>query len=115
MAGKQTRQPAPRGLKSAGRQLWDSVVTDYDLETHEQGLLLQCCQTADIIADLQHTIDVSGVDCTPRELTEIRQQRLTYARLLVAMRLPGGVEDDGRVRRPQRRGIRGVYTLPGGA
>jgi hypothetical protein len=115
MAGKQRRQPVPRGLKPAGRQLWDSVLAEFELEEYERGLLLQCCQTADIIADLQATIEMLGVDTASRELAEIRQQRLTYARLIVALRLPGGLEGDGHERRSQRRGIRGVYRLQGGA
>jgi hypothetical protein len=115
MTARQTKHATPRGLKPAGRQLWDSVLDQFELEEYERSLLLQCCQTADIIADLQATIETLGVDCAGRELAEIRQQRLTFARLVVALRLPNGLEEDGRERRPQRRGIRGVYRLPGGA
>jgi hypothetical protein len=107
------KQPVPRGLKPAGRQLWDSVLGEFELEEYERSLLLQCCQTADIVADLQATIETLGVDCAGRELMEIRQQRLTYARLIVAMRLPGGLAEDGKPMRAQRRGVRGVYRLPG--
>ncbi len=110
MAGKPTRQAVPHGLKSAGRQLWDSVSTDFELEPYEASLLLQACQTADIIADLQAVIEQLGCDCAARELAEVRQQRLAFARLIVALRLPNGLEDE---RRPQRRAIRGVYR--GGA
>jgi hypothetical protein len=113
MAEGKAKRPVPRGLKLAGRKLWDSVSTSFELEPYEASLLLQCAQTADIIADLQAVIDTLGVDCAPKELAEIRQQRLTYARLIVAMRLPSGVEGEGQVRRPQRRAIRGVYR--GGA
>jgi hypothetical protein len=44
---------------------------------------------------------------------EARQQRLTLARLLAALRLPAGDEQDVQPnRRPQRRsGARGVYAM----
>jgi hypothetical protein len=117
MASKQTKSPTPRGLKAQGRRLWDSVIADYELDEHERSLLLQVCQTADIIADLQATIETLGVDCAARELAEIRQQRLVYAKLVASLRLPAGdVESDpaaGR-RRPQRRvGVRGPYGIVG--
>ena len=115
MTEKQTKPSAPQRLKSAGRRRGDSVHMDFELEPYETSLLLQACQTADIIADLQAVIDTLGVDCAGRELAEIRQQRLTFARLIVALRLPNGLEEGGRDRQPQRRGLRGVYRLPGGA
>lgn len=115
MTEGKVKQAAPRGLKAAGRKLWDSVCTDFELEPYEASLLLQACQTADIIADLQVTIDKLGVDCAGRELAEIRQQRLTFARLIVALRLPAGAESNPAAgRRPQRRGgVRGVYQIGG--
>ena len=114
MAGKQVKASAPRGLKPAGRRLWDSVLADFELDEHERGLLLQTCQTADIIADLQTVIETLGVDCAGRELAEIRQQRLVYARLVAALRLPAGDESSpASRRRPQRRQIRGVYSIGG--
>jgi hypothetical protein len=114
MTESKVTQAAPRGLKAAGRKLWDSVLAEFELEEYERSLLLQCAQTADLIDQLQKTIETLGVDCAVRELAEIRAQRLTYARLLVAMRLPGGLAEDGKpMRRVQRRGVRGVYRLPG--
>jgi hypothetical protein len=89
------------------------VLAEFVLEPYEASLLTQAAQTLDIIDDLQQTIAQLGVDTAGRELAEIRQQRLTYARLVVALRLPNGLEDDGRDRRPQRRALRGVYR--GGA
>jgi hypothetical protein len=112
MTGIKVTQAAPRGLKAAGRQFWDSVWSDFELEPYESSLLLQACQTADHIAELQAVIGTLGVDCAPKELAEIRQQRLAFARLIVALRLPNGLEGEGQARRPQRR-ARGVYR--GGA
>ncbi len=110
MAEKQTEPSAPRGLKLAGRRLWDCVLAEFELEEHERSVLLHACQTADIITDLQAVIDKLGGDCAGRELTEVRQQRLAYARLVAALRLPGGLDEDGRPTRTQRRPIRGVYS-----
>ncbi len=114
MAGKQATPAAPRGLKAAGRRLWDSTCADFELEPFEASLLEQACRTADIIETLQSVVDSLGVDCAGRELAEVRQQRLAFARILVALRLPAGLDDEpGRARRPQRRGIRGVYSMGG--
>lgn len=114
MAESKVTQAAPRGLKAAGRQLWDSVCSDFELEPYEASLLLQAAQTADHIAGLQAVIEQLGIECCPKELAEIRQQRLAFARLIVALRLPPGlIEGEGQARRPQRRAIRGVYR--GGA
>lgn len=109
MTENKAKPPMPRGLKAVGRQLWDSVCSDFELEPYESSLLLQACQTADHIAELQAVIETLGVDCAAKELAEIRQQRLAFARLIVSLRLPGGLEGEGQGRRPQRRAIRGVY------
>lgn len=48
-------------------------------------------------------------------LVEARQLRIALARLIAALPLPAGDEDDQAAgRRPQRRvGVRGIYTLGG--
>jgi hypothetical protein len=113
MTLKQSRPPVPRGLKAPGRQLWDSVNGRYELEPHESSLLLEACQTLDIAQGLQGVVDTLGLDCAGRELAELRQQRLVLARLLVALQLPGGLAEDSRPIRTQRRGVRGVYRTGG--
>ena len=105
---------APRGLSPAGRKLWDAVSSDYDLESHELLVLENAARTADLVGDLQALIDEEGLVLggkTHPAVPEIRQQRITLARLLVALRVPAGEESD----RPsgQRRAIRGVYQLGG--
>ena len=113
MAGKQAEPSAPPGLKASGRQLWDSVNAQYGLEAHESSLLLEACQTLDIVQGLQSVVETLGLDCAGRELAELRQQRLVLARLLVALQLPGGLAEDSRPMRTQRRGVRGVYRIGG--
>lgn len=107
---------APRGLSTAGKSLWSAVTGTYELEQHELVLLESASRTADLVGELQARIDADGPvnsdGKTHSACAEIRQQRITLARLLVALRVPAGEEDS----RPggQRRGIRGVYSLGGG-
>lgn len=106
--------PAPKGLGTAGRRLWRAVVDDFDLTEQELALLRQAARTADACDRLQAVVDDEGPMVPAKDdgtrahpaLVELRQQRITLARLLVAMRIP---DDDEPAGRTQRRGIRGVY------
>ena len=112
---------APPGLKTAGQRLWEDVQAHYQLEVHEEQLLLQMARTADDLDALQAIVDREGVldPATGRAhpaLTESRQLRIAYARLSASLRLPSGDEGDQQVgaRRPQRRvGVRQPYRLRG--
>lgn len=110
--------PPPAGSGPAGRKLWDAVLADYELETHEEALLARACRVADMCDELQAIVDREGVLTETRlgeqkahpAAVELRAQSLLLARLLVAMRVPlGEHESDGG--RTQRRGLRGVYGL----
>jgi hypothetical protein len=37
----------PRELKQSGRALWAAVTTEYELEEHERGLLLEMARSVD--------------------------------------------------------------------
>lgn len=109
----------PPGLKTAGRALWRDVLASYDLDVHEELLLLQACRTADRLDRLEVEASAGPVTVTNYRgdqvpnpaITESRQQSITLARLLAALRLPAG-EDGGQLVRPQRRGApRGVYGV----
>ncbi|HZM40873.1 MAG TPA: hypothetical protein VFB94_17255 [Acidimicrobiales bacterium] len=94
-------------------------------------LLRQAIHVADLCASLQGVVDAEGPLSSNRlgevkahpALVELRAQRLLLARLVVALRVPlGDQEEDGedaavvpgrRSGRLPRRGIRGVYA--GGA
>jgi hypothetical protein len=97
-----------------GRALWESITGAFDLEPHERSVLAQVVKVADRVAALDAVVDDQGVlSDDPKRgtvahpaLVESRQQRLTLARMLTALRLP-----DADQRRPQRRGMRGVYRL----
>jgi hypothetical protein len=103
--------------------MWRSILADNDLSEHELVLLRQAVRVADVCDDLQAVVDLEGPLTSNRlgerkahpALIELRAQRLLLARLIVALRVPLGDEEDqglppGRL---QRRGLRGVYA--GGA
>lgn len=103
-------------MGESGARLWESVVVQYDLDVHEELLLLQACRTADLLDRLARradgaeltVINAKGEQVTAPWITEHRQQSIVLARLLASMRMPSG-EEDGR---PQRRGAaRGSYGV----
>ncbi len=105
---------APSGLKAGGRRLWRSVADEYELEEHERAVLLEACRTVDACAALQETLEADGVmNASPQgvrahpALVELRQQRLTLARLTAALRIPLEDDEEAAPRLPQRRvGVR---------
>ena len=110
---------SPYGLSATGRRLWSSALIDYELDAHEELLLLQACRCADRLDRLAKEADASPVTVVNAKgdqvahpaLTESRQQAITLARLLAALRMPSG-EQGGELVRPQRRGgARGAYGV----
>ena len=113
----------PRGTGKAGAALWRAVLAEYELEQHELLLLREAVRTVDVLDELTERVAQDGPvlvssqgDRAHPALVEARQQRITLARLLAALRLPAGEEgEQGTDRRPQRRvGVRGVYGVVGG-
>ncbi len=109
----------PHGTGPSGGSLWDDVLTHYELEQHELTLLRQAVRTADQLDLLAEVVLAEGPMLDGKAhpaLVESRQLRLVMARLVAALRLPSGDEDDQELqrRRPQRRGgVRGVYSIGG--
>jgi hypothetical protein len=109
----------PRNMGSAGKKLWKSIADRYVLDQHEVLLLLQACRCADTLDAI--AAELATAELTVRNrfeelvthplVTEQRQQAITYARLVAALRLPDGEEQDAR--RPQRRSARGTYGVRG--
>ena len=116
-----TLPAAPRGTGPAGRRLWRAVLADYELAEHELTLLRQAVRVADLCEQLQQQVDDEGPllgDRAHPAMVELRQQRILLARLVVALRVPLGEEEEAAksaASRPQRRGLRGVYGIQGGA
>jgi len=108
---------APRGAKTAGRRLWAAVLADFDLGEHELVLLRQAVAVADVCDLLAGVVAEDGPLRDGKAhpaLVELRQQRILLARLIVALRVPLGDEDNA-AGRSQYRGPRGVYAIKGGA
>lgn len=109
----------PAGLRAAGKRLWCDTLEDFDLAEHERGLLLQACRTADSLDELQKVLERDGVLNESSQgvrvhpaLPELRQQRITFARLVAALGLESGVQED-EAPKQQRRSVRGTYGIKG--
>ncbi|MFQ1000469.1 hypothetical protein [Modestobacter sp. SSW1-42] len=106
----------PPGLKAAGKRLWASVTDEYDLDVHEEALLLEACRTKDLLNELDSTVRREGVvipgEQGPRvhpAVTEARLQKTSLNQLIASLRLPN---EEGT--RPQRRGsARRSYGIRG--
>lgn len=114
-----TAPKAPSGLAATGRRLWRAALADYELDVHEELLLLQACRCADRLDRLETEASTGPVTVTNYKgdqvahpaMVEARQQSITLARLLAALRMPAG-EEGGQLARPQRRGgARGAYGV----
>ncbi|MET8795355.1 terminase [Nocardia sp. NPDC004568] len=109
---------APRGLRAPGKRLWKWYNEQFELSEGEIGLLREVCRTADAIDQLQLVLDRDGVLGESSQgvrvhpaLPELRQQRITFARLLAALKL-NEPEDDAEGL-PAGRAPRGVYGIRG--
>ena len=117
MAEKRPKPPVMTG--PSGRALWGDVLGRYELEEHELALLREAVRTVDQLDLLAEVVLAEGPMLDGKAhpaLVESRQLRLVMARLVAALRLPSGDEDDQELqrRRPQRRGgVRGVYSIGG--
>jgi hypothetical protein len=95
------------------------VLAAYVLEQHELLLLRQAVGAADICEQLQRTVSQEGPLLGGKAhpaAVELRLQRITLTRILVALRVPLGDEAADSKHGPprlQRRGTRGVYRLRG--
>lgn len=101
----------PRGLNAAGRRLWDKATDEFELAHHELALLEEACRVRDRIVELDAAVKDDGLMLPSSQgarvhpaVGEGRQQRLTLARLLATLQIPG-LDDD----LPTARGVRGVY------
>jgi hypothetical protein len=119
-----TKVPRPPSeLSTTGRALWRFVASNYVLDGHETVILRELCRTSDALDGLQTVLDAEGLVSESSQgvrvhpaLVEARQQRLVFARLLVALGLPSGEAGATTLpARPVPGGVRGVYGVPGGA
>jgi hypothetical protein len=110
-------QPRPPKLTDvAGRRLWKSITAEYDLEEHELVILRRACAIADVCERLETVVYRVGPLVKSRlgsmipnpAAVELRNQSQVLVRLLVALRVPLGEQQDERPA-GQVRAIRGVY------
>ncbi len=110
--------PPPDGSCPSGVDLWNDIVKAFDLDQHELSLLTQAVGTLNVIDTLEASVAELGPMLTSSQgdrvnpaIGELRQQRIALARLLGALRLPSGDDNDMRPgSRPSRRtGVRGTY------
>jgi hypothetical protein len=96
----------PEGLRASGAQLWRDVMERWEVDRpHEARLLLEICRMADLL-DVLHAQAESDASDRGWAMVELRQQRIAFARMCSALRIP----DEPGGQRPQRRsGVRGVY------
>lgn len=105
-----TELKAPVGLKTAGKKLWQSSTDEFELAEFELSILEEACRTRDNIRDLDKAVRDDGVMISSSQgsrlhpaIAEARQQRLTLARMLVTLQIPG-LDDD----LPAARRVRGA-------
>lgn len=98
---KPSTTKAPRGLKTAGRNMWRDITGQWDLRPDELRILGDACREADIIERLEKgleeapltTFGSQGQEVIHPLFSEIRQHRSTLAALLRQLKL-AEAEDD---------------------
>jgi hypothetical protein len=115
MSEEYTPPPAPAGLRDAGAALWENAVRDVEFEDHFLRLLGEAAKTLDTLQALQAVLDAeSPIIESPQgrkahpALAELRQGRITLARLLAALKIPAVDDEPVKTRAP-----RGVYGMRG--
>ena len=102
-----------------GTKLWREILGAYELQQHELALLTEAVRTVDELDRLREIISreemiVTGPhgSKTHPAVTTAKELRICLARIVVALRVPlGDQEQESRDRRPQRRGPRGVHIV----
>lgn len=94
-----------------GRGLWREITSVLDLDGRDLALLTETARCVDQLDQLDALAARDG-PLTPDGrvnpvIIEARQQRVALARLIAALRLPEDLSQPDR--RPQHRGVRGVY------
>ncbi|MBD8013174.1 hypothetical protein H9633_12850 [Microbacterium sp. Re1] len=95
---------APKGLKQAGKALWKDVSSGYTLRPDERRVLEAACKTADLIDHLEASLvgqpatvtGSKGQEVAHPLIAEVRMQRVAFAGLLKALRLPDEGSYEGR-------------------
>lgn len=115
MADESDKPRPPTGLRAAGRRFWKTVHERYSgLEPAESALLVECCKTLDVIADLEAAVRQHGAMVTGSQgqavlnpaVGEQRLQRQMLGRLLDQLGLPTDEGSEAQPDSPARRKAR---------
>lgn len=93
----------PRKLGTAGTHLWDDVNAEFELSDPEQALLEQACRISDTIATLDKVVEDEGLTVASSQgvkahplIVEARAQRLAFARVMAAVKIPALSDEPNR-------------------
>lgn len=89
------RPKKPRKLYGTGLKLWEQITQNHGLGVHEAALVEELCRVRSMIADLDSEIEKTGLIITGPHgskmspaVTEARQQRLAFARIVQVLEFP---------------------------
>ena len=86
----------PRKLYGTGAKLWEQITERHGLGVHEAALVEELCRIRSHITDLDAEVERDGVTVPAQGgsvkahpcLTEARQQRLAFARIVQVLEFP---------------------------
>ena len=87
----------PPGLGVRGAAAWVEIHETFEFDPQETALLVEVCRTLDTIDALSKAIEIDGYMLTGSQgqpvlngaVAELRQQQLSYARLVTMLNLQG--------------------------
>lgn len=102
------KKRAPAGLGPAGRALWNDVLKTYTLRVDEERILADACFERDLISRLEREMKTAetivkgsmGQPTINPMISELRQHRGTFARLMGQLKLP---DDAQQTSQPETR------------
>lgn len=102
------RVNAPRGLKAAGKRLWNATTDKYEMREDELVILKDACAEADLISRMEKELESESLTVSGSMgqlvahplVQELRQHRSTLASLLRGLKLP---DDESGVKPNQQR------------
>lgn len=110
-----TKTTAPEGITGAGLELWKQLHTALEFTMTEHQITVELCRTVTLCELLDKELAVTGPVVEGQRglrmnpiAAQLRQQRLTAARLTASLNIPPA---DEAVRPRQRGGLRGVYRV----
>jgi hypothetical protein len=107
---------SPEGITGAGLELWNRLHDALEFTMTESQIAVELCRTVSLCELLAKELDAlgpvidgqRGIKVNPIA-AELRQQRLTAARLIASLQIPAHPD---AVEKPSSKGaVRGVYSV----